>query len=522
MNQLEDVGLFGVLARRLDDDVHGAPVGQQADAEMVPRRQAQLVQEPVGPIQIEAGPPRAVLLPVELASGLDRVVALDGEPEINHLVDLVAVDGKGQRPPEIRLADQGAPHRIADVEVGVERHVRPLGRRPQADGEIVPRFPPLEEGEVVELEIAGLKVGFPAARLGGDQFGAGDGHDHPVRVGKLPAFGIDPVIIGIARENESVGRRLGGQDPRLKGRQLRIDVPVLAALAEQERHPVALFFLLHLEFKFRRVRVAFMKLLQVMGGAIDEKRAGAGQPGQEEWIGAGPGVAHRGLVDDLEYWPLPVHQHGSGRARRRELLVVCHVLPIETQVLGGEGVAVGPFVPLAQAHGEDAAFLDVDSGKNVRHQVEVPVVAHQAGVAVDHHHPGVLGPSHEQAQAAAVAARLQAGIAEVGHGHVFRQAGANRRKLAVGDPPGERRRFHEFQRRPEDGKRGHQQDQEASENHLHDAAFRGRAWARTMCPPPRSTRPGSPSPLKGGGQAEGSEALPSCKAAKSSRWLGSG
>ena len=59
------------------------------------------------------------------------VAAFDAEAEIDHLVDLAAVDGDRQRAAEAHVAEEFAPARIAGVEIGIERHLRAPGRVPQ-------------------------------------------------------------------------------------------------------------------------------------------------------------------------------------------------------------------------------------------------------------------------------------------------------------------------------------------------------------------------------------------------------
>ena len=77
------------------------------------------------------------------------------------------------------------------------------------------------------------------------------------------------------------------------------------------------------------------------------------------------------------------------------------------------GCAVRPLVPLAQVQREDAAVLDLDVLQDVRHQLEVLVVADQPGIAVDDHQPGVARPRDQHVQAAAGLADGLAGAVEV-------------------------------------------------------------------------------------------------------------
>src|SRR3546814_3460502 len=74
---------------------------------------------------------------------------------------------------------------------------------------------------------------------------------------------------------------------------------------------------------------------------------------------------------------------GNFRADGKELLVGGDVFPEVAEVLGGEGMAVRPAMPLAQLQGETAAVLDLQPLQDVRHDLERLVVGHQARVAVD-------------------------------------------------------------------------------------------------------------------------------------------
>ena len=67
-------------------------------------------------------------------------------------------------------------------------------------------------------------------------------------------------------------------------------------------------------------------------------------------------------------------------------------------------MAVGPFVARAQMKREDAAILDLVGFQDVRAQGIIRVVADQAGVAIYHHQPDILGPADQQVQVTAVPA----------------------------------------------------------------------------------------------------------------------
>src|SRR3546814_11139427 len=75
----------------------------------------------------------------------------------------------------------------------------------------------------------------------------------------------------------------------------------------------------------------------------------------EEGVRLRPAIAHRRLVDHLEGRQLVVEPQGNFRADGKELLVGGDVFPEVAEVLGGEGMAVRPAMPLAQLQGETAA-----------------------------------------------------------------------------------------------------------------------------------------------------------------------
>ena len=85
----------------------------------------------------------------------------------------------------------------------------------------------------------------------------------------------------------------------------------------------------------------------------------------------------------------PSTNSSAGGPTGYQRLVVGDVLPPVAEVLAGERLAVRPLVPLAQMQGEDPAVLDLDVLQDVRHQLEILVVADQPRIAVDHHQAGV-------------------------------------------------------------------------------------------------------------------------------------
>ena len=141
-HQFQDVDLLTLLAGRLHDDLHGAAVRQQPPAISVALVEAQIVEHRVRELGIVLGPLRPVFVPVERRLAQHRVVAGLGQPVEDGIVDVLAVDRHRQRAAEIGVAEELAPDRILDVEVGIERQARTLGRRPAAHLDAAALLPP--------------------------------------------------------------------------------------------------------------------------------------------------------------------------------------------------------------------------------------------------------------------------------------------------------------------------------------------------------------------------------------------
>ena len=95
MNQLENVGLFCLLARGLDDKIHGPAIGQKTQAPGIPLIEANLIEQGIGLAEVESCPAEPMLPLVEGALRQDRIVSFNGEAIIKHLVNFVPVDGLG-------------------------------------------------------------------------------------------------------------------------------------------------------------------------------------------------------------------------------------------------------------------------------------------------------------------------------------------------------------------------------------------------------------------------------------------
>ena len=150
--------------RIFDDELELAPVRQQAEVLAVAARQADLVEQSVGVREIVLRPGVAQLGLVERAARQHRVGAGLRQAEIHDLVDLAPVDGERKRAAEARVAQQRRASDRREIEIGIERHLRARCRLPQPHLEMLaPLRCALEEGVVVEAEVARLQVGLAGA-----------------------------------------------------------------------------------------------------------------------------------------------------------------------------------------------------------------------------------------------------------------------------------------------------------------------------------------------------------------------
>ena len=110
--------------------------------------------------------------------------------------------------------------------------------------------------------------------------------------------------------------------------------------------------------------------------------------------------------------------------------MVRDVLPVVSEVLGGERLAVRPAVPRPEMEGEHALVLDLHPLEEVGDQIERLVVADEPGVTVYHHQAHVLRPADEHPQPPSVAAGRAPHRFEAGDERAGRQPLGGRRKRA--------------------------------------------------------------------------------------------
>ena len=130
--------------------------------------------------------------------------------------------------------------------------------------------------------------------------------------------------------------------------------------------------------------------------------------GRKNGLGLLQLIADGELVRILHLGQLAVGNELDLRAGRAQALALRHVLPEEAEVLGREGMAVRPFVALAQAEREDAALLHVDRRQDVRDQLQRLRVADEPRIAVDVEQAHIAGAADQHPQ-------LAAGLADLRH-----------------------------------------------------------------------------------------------------------
>ena len=71
------------------------------------------------------------------------------------------------------------------------------------DRKVVAFFAAFQECIILELQVPGLQISLAASGFRSDQFGPGNGQNNLVHIGQLMTGAVDPVVIGIALENEA-------------------------------------------------------------------------------------------------------------------------------------------------------------------------------------------------------------------------------------------------------------------------------------------------------------------------------
>jgi hypothetical protein len=178
-----------------------------------------------------------------------------------------------------------------------------------------------------------------------------------------------------------------------------------------------------------------------VGGAEQEERRGARLALDEVGVGLVPRVLDGERVDDLDLGRLAVDQKLDIRSSRGEVLVAGDVFPEEPEILGREGMAVGPFVTGAQLERELAAVLLLVALEDVGLQLELVVVDDEARVAEDGHQAGIARTGHQHVELAALLAGTLAAREMPHDPGLLGDAPVDRRQGAGLHLVGEHRRF---------------------------------------------------------------------------------
>ena len=220
-----------LLERRLNgrgEERPRQPLAVRAQAEFavpVPL-QAQLVQHLVGPVRIVLRPRVVVVGVVVLGGGEGVDLGRLGTAEVQHLVDLVAVDRQRQRAAEVHLAEQVTQHLIPFQ--GLVDHQRGgalVGVLPQEHPVLAARLVLLEHREL--LEVDGVSLGGGEVHLPADDLAVvhlqvlqPPAHD-PVDVGELVACAVDLPVERVPLVDQQVGL-LPGLGVRIERGQIRL------------------------------------------------------------------------------------------------------------------------------------------------------------------------------------------------------------------------------------------------------------------------------------------------------------
>ena len=186
LDQLEDVGLLGLLAGGLDDQLHRPAVGQQPRAVRRALGQADLVEQRVGLVEVEASPSFSRYS--GWYSGLcGRTVLLPPMPRPKYRIWLISSRSTASDSARRKRTSRNSSRQTVSlgVEVRVEREMRAARGRPEMRHEAAALLALLEEGVVLEEQAARLEVGLAGAGLDRHQLVVDHVEHHPVDVGQL-------------------------------------------------------------------------------------------------------------------------------------------------------------------------------------------------------------------------------------------------------------------------------------------------------------------------------------------------
>ena len=275
--------------------------------------------------------------------------------EVDDLVHLIAVDGVGERTDEAPLPL--APHQIpvlevVEIVVRLNSHVRDVQPAPDVHPVDALPLPELEQGYVRGIERVAGEIELAGGGLERDHLRVfeHDDHVHGIDVRQLVPGRIYLEVVRIAFQPQLGWRALHCPE-RAQGRNLRGVLVSPPAQLVEHRHPGDVILLLHQRVELVPVPVRRVVVLQEVH-RIDEVAAEEGEVVGEHRVRLREHVLEREVVDGDEFRS----PHGHVRQRLHFRIQPIVVEP-EHEVVGGQGMAVGPLDPGPEADRRDAAVF---------------------------------------------------------------------------------------------------------------------------------------------------------------------
>ena len=363
-----------------------------------------------------------------------------------------------------------------------------------------------------------LQVTFPGRRLGRDDLGRRHVQQDAVQIGQLVARLIDPVEVRVARKLELFRRGCCARTPGLQRRQVGVFGAVLPRHLGVQTLPVIDLVGLDVFGQLFRRLILLVELLHVVRRQRQQQWQRLGQVRQEIGLRSGKGIAHRQRIQHLEHRRFAaggqLHRHTAAIKN----LVVQHVIPAIGEILGRIGCPVRPAMPLAQVQGVDAVVHHIAGRQHVGLQLQLVVIAHQPGIAVDRDQPHIALPADDHPHRAAIAPGLAPHCRQINHAGVFRQPLSHRRQGACRDIRVKQRRLGPGHARQ--GDRGQQSKGSPTRDHARSSRASADLCASTRCPSPRSNdvrSARSPVPKRNAGAQSSDAAMLVCPTDAKSR-----
>ena len=398
------------------------------------RRAVRILQQPIAVVVAQAEFPEQRLralgvvfdvgvgeaLLVEDAGGVDGHLARHAASEVDDVVHFVAVDGVGKGNSEALIPHQIAQPLVRVVVVRLNGHVADVQARPDVHLGGAVALAELQDRDVLGAQAERGEVELAGGGFGGHQFRVvqNDLGIDGIDIRQLAAFGIHLEVVRIALQPHHVEGALLDAIGAQRGHLLGAFVLPTAQRGHQ-RHPADEAFILNIVFQRLAVAERGMVLLQKVLGA-HEVAAVLGVEVDETGVRLLENVLE-GVVVDLHEGAAEHHP----RSYRRELGIHPDVVEVEGEIVGGEGVSVGPSQARTKIDGGNATvFADGPAFGQVRQQ-RAHVCRERDGRFPIEELPGVI---EGDAGLAAVLAVLPQGA---DHHRIVRQALFHRRQTAI-------------------------------------------------------------------------------------------